>query len=181
MGKGNSGLKVSDYKETRQTQTKHITTDKEGLHGMSPMTTYTSRRAEIPCGDSDLYAFLTDMRNFKEVIPEGTVTEWEATEDRCSFRAEAAGRITASLSEALPHSMITYEADSLLTGKVKVRVNIEFISNMRSAVRIDTGLNMNPLLRMLIGDAAGRYLENLMDIIESYKGYDRVRGCNQSP
>ena len=148
---------------------------------MSPMTTYTSRMAEVPCGDSDLYAFLTDMRNFMKVIPKGSVTDWEATEDRCSFKAETAGRITASLSEALPHSMITYEAESFLTGKVKVRVNIEFISNMRSLVRIDAGLNMNPLLRMLIGDSAGRYLENLMDIIESYNGYDKVRGCNQSP
>jgi hypothetical protein len=148
---------------------------------MSPMTTYTSRRAEVPCGDSDLYAFLTDMRNLRSVVPEGSVTEWEATEDSCSFKADTAGRITAWLSEALPHSMITYEAESFLTGKVKIRVNIEFITNMRSAVRIDTGVNMNPLLRMLIGDAAGRYLENLMDLIESYDGYDRVRGCNQSP
>ncbi len=148
---------------------------------MSPMTTYTSRRGEVPCGDGDLYAFLTDMRNFSSVIPGGTVTEWEATEDRCSFKADGVGRITASLSEALPHSMITYEAESFLTGKVKVRVNIEYISNMRSAVRIDTGLNMNPLMKMIIGDAAGRYLEQLMDMVESYGGYDRVRGCNQSP
>ncbi len=155
-------------------------TGKEQL-GMSPMTTYTSRRAEVPCGDSDLYAFLTDMRNLRSVVPDGTVTDWEATAESCSFKADMAGTITASLSEALPHSMITYDAESLLTGKVKIRVNIEFISNMRSAVRIDTGVNMNPLLRMLIGDAAGRYLENLMDLIESYDGYDRVRGCNQSP
>ena len=148
---------------------------------MSPMTTYTSRKGEVPCGDSDLYAFLTDMRKFSSVVPDGTVTEWEASEDRCSFKADGVGRINASLSEALPHSMITYEAESFLTGKVKVRVNIEYISNMRSTVRIDTGLNMNPLMKMIIGDAAGKYLENLMDIIESYGGYDRVRGCNQSP
>lgn len=135
----------------------------------------------MPCGDSDLYAFLTDMRNLRSVVPDGTFTGWESTEDSCSFRAEAAGKVTVSLSEALPHSMITYEAESFLTGKVKIRVNIEFISNVRSAVRIDTGLNMNPLLRMLIGDAAGRYMENLMDLIESYDGYDRVRGYNQSP
>jgi len=64
---------------------------------------------------------------------------------------------------------------------VKVRVTIEFISVMRSAIRIDAGLNMNPLLRMLVGDSAGKYIETLMDIIESYDGYDRVRGCNQSP
>ncbi len=148
---------------------------------MSPMTTFTSRRGEVPCGDSDLYAFLTDMRNFRSVLPEDTVTDWEATEDRCSFRTDGAGRVTVSLSEAMPHSEITYDAESFLTGKVKVRVSLEFISGMRSAVRIDAGLNMNPLLRMLVGDSAGKYLETLMDLIETYDGYEKVRGCNQSP
>ena len=148
---------------------------------MSPMTTFTSRRGEVPCGDSDLYAFLTDMRNFRSVLPEDTVTDWEATEDRCSFRTDGAGRVTVSLSEAMPHSEITYDAESFLTGKVKVRVSLEFISGMRSAVRIDAGLNMNPLLRMLVGDSAGKYLETLMDLIETCDGYEKVRGCNQSP
>jgi hypothetical protein len=145
------------------------------------MTTFTSRKGEVPCGDSDLYAFLTDMRNFRSVLPNDSVTDWEATEDRCSFRTDGAGRVTVSLSEAMPHSEITYDAESFITGKVKVRVSIEFISGIRSAIRIDAGLNMNPLLKMLLGDSAGKYLGTLMDIIESYDGYDRVRGCNQSP
>lgn len=148
---------------------------------MSPMTTYTSRKGEVPCGDSDLYAFLTDLRNFRSVIPDGEVSDWEATEDRCSFKNESTGRLTVSLSEALPHSEINYEAESFLSGKVKIRISLEYLSSMRSAVRIDAGLNMNPLLRMLIGDSAGKYLETLMDLIESYGGYDQVRGCNQSP
>jgi len=62
-----------------------------------------------------------------------------------------------------------------------VRVSLEFISGMRSSIQVDAGLNMNPLLRMIIGDSAGKYLGTLMDLIESYDGYDRVRGCNQSP
>jgi hypothetical protein len=145
------------------------------------MTTFTSRRGEVPCRDRDLYAFLTDMRNLMTVIPGGAVSEWEATQDSCSFKTDTTGRVSVSLAEALPHSMISYEAESFLTGKMKVRVNIEFISNTSSAVRIDAGLNMNPLLRMLIGDSAGKYLGNLMDLIESYKGYDDLRGYNQSP
>jgi len=148
---------------------------------MSPMTTFTSRRGEVPCGDSDLYAFLTDMRNFRSVIPGEIASGWEGTQDNCSFKTDGAGRVTVALSEAMPHSEIIYDAESFLTGKVKVRVTIEFISGMKSAIRIDTGLNMNPLLRMLLGDSAGTYLDNLMDMIESYDGYDRVRGCNQSP
>ncbi len=115
---------------------------------MSPVTTFISRRVEVPCGDRDLYAFMTDMNNLHAVLPSGSVTGWEATEERCSFETDRAGRITVTRA---------------------------------SAVRLDTGLEMNPLMRMLIGDSAGRYLDMLMDIIESYDGYDMIRGYNQSP
>ena len=41
-------------------------------------------------------------------------------------------------------------------------------------------LNMNPLIRMLIGDAAPQYLDKLIDMIEKYDGYDKIRGYSQS-
>jgi len=148
---------------------------------MSPMTTYTSRKGEVPCGDGDLYAFLTDMRNLKTVIPDGMITDWEATEDQCRFRIDRTGRISASLSEALPHSMISYHAESLLTGRVTVQVIIEYITSNRSAFQITAGVNMNPIMKMLTGgDAAGRYIDSLIDAIESYKGFEKIRGYNQS-
>lgn len=134
----------------------------------------------MPCGDGDLYAFLTDMRNFRTVIPDGLVTEWEATEDHCSFRFDRTGRITASLTEALPHSLISYNAETFLTGKVTVQVAIEYISGVRSAFHISAGVNMNPIMKMMVGDSAGRYLDSLIDAIESFDGYEKVRGCNRS-
>ncbi len=143
------------------------------------MTSYSSRKGEVPVGDDDLYAFLTDMRNFKSVIPDGFIDDWQATEDQCNFRVATVGRVSASLSEALPHSMITYSAETLLTGKIKVQVVIEPVSRNRSSFYITAGLNMNPLMRMLLGDATGTYLEKLIDAIEGYGGYDRFRGYSR--
>jgi hypothetical protein len=149
---------------------------------MSPAESYTSRRGEVPCGDGDLYAFLTDMRNFRDVIPAGSMfSDWEATEDSCSFKIEKTGRITVSLAEALPHSMVTYTAETFFTGRVTVQVMIEYLTNNRSEFYITTSLNMNPFMKMLVGDSASRYLDNLIDAIENYDGYDKIRGCNQSP
>lgn len=147
---------------------------------MSPVTEYTSRKGEVPCGDADLYAFLTDMRNLRTAVPDGMLTDWEATEDHCSFRVEKAGRFTVSLSEALPHSMISYKADNFLTGKIDIRISIEYITGIRSAFQITAGINMNPLMRMIAGDSAGKYLDSLIDAVESYEEYHKVRGCNQS-
>lgn len=147
---------------------------------MSTSTTYKSRTGEVPCGDMDLYEFLTDIRNFRGIIPDGVISQWDASADKCSFRVEKAGKVTLSLGEALPHSMVSYKAENLFTGKILIQVAIEYITNVRSKFYITLTVNFNPFVKMLIGDAAPQYLDRMIDEIENYKGYDKIRGCNQS-
>lgn len=146
---------------------------------MSPAESYTSRKGEVPCGDRDFYAFLTDLRNFRDVIHAGTLlSDWEVTEGKCSFKIENTGRITVTVAEALPYSMVTYTAETFFTGIITVQVMIEYLTNNRSGFYITMHLNMNPLLKKLAGDSAARYLDNIIDAIENYSGYDKIRGYN---
>ena len=133
----------------------------------------------MPCGDSDLYAFLTDMRNFRSVVPENIITEWQATEDSCSFRVENTGKVTIELNDALPHTMVSYAAEMMLTGRVMVRVMIEYENGVRSGIWLKADVNMNPIVKMLVGDSAQRYLDAVIGAIENFKGYEKIRGCNQ--
>lgn len=146
---------------------------------MSPVTSYTSRKGVVPCRDSDLYAFLTDMRNFRSVVPDGIITDWQATEESCSFKVENTGRVTVELHDALPHTMVSYQAEMMLTGKVMVRVLIDNETGARSFITLKADVNMNPIVKMLVGDSAQKYLDAVIGAIEDYKGYEKIRGCNQ--
>jgi hypothetical protein len=148
--------------------------------GMNSSKTYKSRTGEVPCGDRDLYAFLTDIRNIREIIPSGILSDWKATTDKCSFRIDKAGKVSVSLKEALPHTMVSYTAENLFTGNMALQVFIESLTPVRSKIYVMTGLGMNPFIRMLIGDAAPQYLDKLIDMVERYEGYDRIRGYSQS-
>ncbi|MCI0522801.1 MAG: hypothetical protein L0Y37_04010 [Bacteroidales bacterium] len=146
---------------------------------MSPVTTYTSRKGFVPCGDSDLYTFLTDMRNFRSVVPEGIITDWQATEDTCSFRVENTGKVTVELNDAMPHTMVSYAAEMMLTGRVMVHVMIDYENGIRSGICLKAEVNMNPIVKMLVGDSAQKYLDAVVKVIEEYKGYEKIRGCSQ--
>ena len=147
---------------------------------MSSVTTYTSRKGLIPCGDKDLYMFLTDMRNFGSFIPEGTVSDWQADEDKCSFKANKTGRVTAQLSEALPFTHITYIADTFISGMVTVDMYVDSIDYNHSEITIAFSAHLNPFLKIMIGDLADKYLEDLITLVENYNGYDKIRGYTQS-
>ena len=147
---------------------------------MNQTRSYKSRTGQVPCGDRDLYAFLTDIRNFKEVLPSDMLSDWKATADKCSFRIDRAGRVNVSLKEALPHTMVSYTAENLFTGNLSLQVIIESLTPNSSRLYVTSDLNMNPLVRMFIGDAAPQYLDKLIDMIEKYDGYDKIRGYSQS-
>lgn len=146
---------------------------------MSPVNSYSSRKGVVPCGDSDLYAFLTDMRNFRSVVPEDVITDWQATEESCSFKVENTGKVTVELNDAMPHSMVSYAAEMMITGRVMVHVMIEYESGTRSGIYLKADVNMNPIVRMLVGDSAQKYLDAVIDAIEKYQGFEKIRRCNQ--
>jgi hypothetical protein len=147
---------------------------------MTQTRTYKSRTGQVPCGDRDLYAFLTDIRNFKEVLTSEMLSDWKATADKCSFRIDRAGRVNVSLKEALPHTMVSYTAENLFTGNLSLQVIIEALTPNSSKLYVTSDLNINPLVRIFIGDAAPQYLDKLIDMIEKYDGYDKIRGYSQS-
>ena len=152
----------------------------QSIVGMSQSKSYTSKTGEVPCGDRDLYAFLTDLRNFREVVPDNMLSDWKATPDKCSFRVDKAGRVTVTLKEALPHTKVSYTAENLFTGNLSLQVIIESLTSQSSKVYVTTDMNMNPLVRMLVGEAVPQYLDRLIDMIVNYGGYDNIRGYSQS-
>jgi hypothetical protein len=147
---------------------------------MSKASTYTSRSGIAACADKDLYAFMKDMRNFGIFIPEGAVSEWQATEDKCSFRIEKAGKITAELSGARPWSGIDYVAETFITGKVSVTLNIEPDGAERSRVTISVSAFLNPFVKIALGNKAEMFLNEIISAVERFDGYDKIRGYSQS-
>lgn len=143
-------------------------------------TIYTSRSGKAACNDRDLFAFMKDMRNFGTLIPEGSVTEWQASEEKCSFRIEKAGKVTAELSGARPCSTIDYVAETFITGKVSVTLNIESDGAEQSLVNLTVSASLNPFVKLAVGDKAVLFLNKIISAVEKYDGYGKIRGYSRS-
>ncbi len=148
---------------------------------MSKSSTFTSRKGIVKCSEKDLYYFLTDVRNFKAFIPDGDVTEWQATEGLCSFKVDKLGKVAVKLIEAMPYTLVSYETESFFTGKVSASINFKNLSDDKTEISLSVELNNSPLVKMIIGDAPEKYLERVISAIEGFKDFDKIRGYTQSP
>ncbi len=140
---------------------------------MSSKSTFNSRVAHIKAAPATVYAFISDLRNFTHLIPEGFLDDWQADKGTCSFKVSPLGKATVRISDIDPGKYVVYSGavekicfgiDAILSGKEGDSSSIQ--------IRIETV--MDPFLKLLAGPQIEKGLEKLMDQIEKFNGWEEV-------
>lgn len=119
-----------------------------------------SKTVEIGKSPQELYDFLQDMNNFKQLLPQDKISEWKADADQCSFKVQGAATIGLE--------RVGGEAPNLVNLKSTDRAPFPFTLN----VHLDSNgdgtkahqkfeANVNPFLKMMVE----KPLQNLFDHI----------------
>jgi hypothetical protein len=70
-----------------------------------------SKIGKCDSNDVKIYDFITNFHNFKELLPTGKVSAWEASEDKCSFNVDPLGRTGLMIKEKEPHKLVKMVSD----------------------------------------------------------------------
>ena len=108
----------------------------------------------------DVYAFLTDIKNFEKLMPEN-ISKFEVlNEDSFVFALKGMPEITLKKKECLPVSKVVLGAgggkiDFSLTG------DITEIDSTSSSVNLTFEGDFNPMMAMMIKGPISKFLETL--------------------
>jgi len=75
---------------------------------MSDVTNFESRRGKLTCTAAEVYNFVTDIRNFERFIPKGTISDWHAEKESCSFSVSMLGTVSFTLAEKEMNTKVIY-------------------------------------------------------------------------
>jgi carbon monoxide dehydrogenase subunit G len=56
-------------------------------------TQITSNKVFIAASDQEVFNFLSDFNNVKELLPQDKISDWKASKDECSFKIQNAAVI----------------------------------------------------------------------------------------
>jgi carbon monoxide dehydrogenase subunit G len=108
-----------------------------------------SRTGYINNSRQEVFDYLSDLNNYRELLPADQISDWQSDSDSCSFKIKGATNIGFVKKSSDPYSRIDlvssdntpidFELTILLSeADGKTEGNIKFISNV------------NPFLRMMI-------------------------------
>ncbi|MFN8240848.1 MAG: hypothetical protein U0X39_08865 [Bacteroidales bacterium] len=138
---------------------------------MAELTEFRSREAILTCKPDVFFRFITDIRNFRQFIPDGAVENWDATAAGCSMSVPPVGNVSVSISSSNPHDHVKYDGASSQVPYFSIDVFIAAEENGKSKTTLVLLADMNPFIKVIAAGPVKRMLDTLCERMEHYTGW----------
>ena len=92
-----------------------------------------------------LFDFMGDFHNFKHLLPEDKIDNFECTTEQCSFSIKGLTALTIKIKDKQPKSVITFETSGL--AKFVFTLHIHLLQNQTTNVQLEG--DMNPFIKVM--------------------------------
>lgn len=103
----------------------------------------------------ELFDFMGDFNNFKHLLPDDKIENFECTNNQCSFGIKGLMPLTIKIKDKKPKSQITFETSGLT--KFVFTLHIHLLPNQTTNVQLEG--DMNPFIKAM----AEKPLSNLIN------------------
>jgi carbon monoxide dehydrogenase subunit G len=138
---------------------------------MPDISKFESRTGKLTCTPPEIFDFVTDIRNLRQFVPDGTIDDLQIDSDSCSFHVSPLGKVSLNLSEKEPFNKVVYTGNVLQSNDFSLVLNIKENNAGKAEVNLKLAAHLNPLLKMMAAKPINSFLEKLIDEMEKFKGW----------
>jgi carbon monoxide dehydrogenase subunit G len=126
---------------------------------------------EVSKETSEVYQFLSDLRNLKAHIPEGNIKDFKADADSCSFSMDMLGQASFRITERVPNKTIRLTGDASNPFPFQFWVQMNETDPGRTQIKLTLHAEVNMMMRLMLEPALKSGIEMLADrIVDSFNG-----------
>jgi carbon monoxide dehydrogenase subunit G len=139
------------------------------------MSGFESRKGELHCNPEELFGFVTDMRHFRQFVPEGRLDSLKLEQESCSFSVPAVGEVNVKLAEKMPFKRVIYTGNAMRDNEFTLRLEILPSGSGNAEAQLFLDAELNPFLKMMASGPINSFLETLMTEMEKFRGWKDVK------
>ena len=133
------------------------------------MSKIESRIGVIKESEEKIYLFLSDFNNFRNLVPQDSVKNWESTGDTCSFDVEGIGPVGLKIIEKEPNKLIKITSDGKKPVPLLVWIQIKEVTEKDSRIKITADVDVNPLMAAMVKSPLKSFVDSLVSQAEKMK------------
>lgn len=132
------------------------------------MLKFESKQVLLKESSKNVYEFLTDLRNFNNLIKEYEISDWKSDKDYCEFKISNFGKISLKIFEAKPYELVNYTttSGSFINFKLKVFLQNNNIDKAESKLILEADIPF--FLQPLVKDHLQKLLNVVVETMENF-------------
>ena len=142
---------------------------------MSNLSYFESRFGKLTCTAEKVFDFVTDIRNFDRFIPKGTINNWHAERESCSFGVSMLGTVSVRLTQKEKYKQVVFNGDALKKNDFELVLQITGNNDNLADVKVVLNAELNPMMKMVAVKPIGQFLEMLIIEMEKFRGWDETK------
>jgi hypothetical protein len=128
-----------------------------------------SRIGKAAHSDRQIYGFITDFKNYRSIIPEDRVSQWESSAEQCSFRVDPVGKLTLKMVEKSPFSLVKIASvPEFSTYNFTIWIQLKRVNEQDTRVKVTIEPHVNRLLLSMVGSPLKQLVDGIVDQIETF-------------
>ena len=129
-----------------------------------------SRIGKSSATTKQIYEFVTDFNNFKELLPSDKVSGWESSGDRCSFHVDPVGRTGLQIIEKEPNSLVKIASVPEFSNyQFTIWIQLKEAGENDTRAKITIEPKVNVMLLPMIKGPLKKFVDGLIDKLESFE------------
>ena len=142
---------------------------------MTDLSFFESRHGTVSSSAEEVFAFVTDIRNFERFIQKGTIKSWKAEKEFCSFSVPMLGTVTLRIAEKEEFKKVVYNGDALKKNDFILTLSLIDNINNKADVSIILSADLNPMMKIMAAKPIEQFLEKLIYEMEQFRGWKDIR------
>lgn len=140
---------------------------------MADLSTFESRKGDLTCTPSELFDFVTDIRNFKQFMPAGaSINDLHIESESCSFSISSMGNVTINLLEKKPFDKVVYKGTIFQSNSFSLVVDIGENMTGKAEVHLTFASQLNTLMKMVAAKPIENFLGKMIEEMEGFRGWN---------
>ncbi len=111
--------------------------------------TITSNTHQTASSLKSIYEFLTDFRNFKDIMPEDKVENFEYDQNGCSFNIRGVTPLKVKLKEKIPFSKVIFESEGLAKFNFILEATLDGVADNQGNCNVQLHGDINPFIKVM--------------------------------
>lgn len=111
--------------------------------------TLTSETKNTASTIRQLFEFLSDFKNFKQILPEDKVENFQCSEHSCSFNIRGITPMTVTIKEKHPYDFILFSSEGLAKFNFSLKVLFTGEADQTGSCTIELLGDLNPFIKTM--------------------------------